>query len=96
MSSASRRGVELSLNTILLIALGLIVVAIIIYLVAKNTGGVSESLRSCAAKGGRCVAVQQGTPPCGPGERGSAFMTEDCKSGPSDTRQYVCCIPSDL
>ncbi len=75
-----KRGVELSLNTVILIVIGLIVAAIIIYMVATSAGGADDDLRSCRAKGGVCKDQ------CDPGETGSRAFIKDC-----DNPDDICC-----
>ncbi|MFP4523778.1 MAG: hypothetical protein ACLFO2_00485 [Candidatus Woesearchaeota archaeon] len=53
-----RHGVSLSFNTIIIAALGLLVLALLIYLVSDSTGNFKEST-ACAKKSGQCV--EQGT-----------------------------------
>ena len=75
----SRRGVELSMNLIIIIVIGLIVAALIIYIVAKNVGDADKDISGCAAKNGQCKSE------CDAGESGSAFFTGGCNSG------EICC-----
>lgn len=77
-----KRGVELSLNTVLLVALGLIVLTILVYLVMRGTSGTTKDIQSCLAKGGHCIS----SPPCPEGEVGSKFFTDDCPN-----ENDICC-----
>ena len=51
-------GVSLSFNTIIIAALGLLVLALLIYLLSDSTSDANDGLR-CPKQGGRCV--EQGT-----------------------------------
>ena len=77
----SRRGVEMSMNLIIIIVIGLIILAIIIYLLVKNTGNAQNSLSDCREKGGTCKDA------CDASESGSSFFTRGCGEG------ELCCIP---
>ena len=77
--ATARKGVEMSLNLIILIVIGLIVAAIVIYLVASNTGRFNSGTSSCAGNGGQCKSQ------CDTGETGSAFFTGGCAEG------QLCC-----
>lgn len=76
-----RRGVELSLNLVVLVVLALIVVSVVIYLVVKNTRDADNSLNSCTGYGGHCQRA-----PCPAGETGSAFFTKEC------AEEEICCV----
>ncbi len=80
MSRPARKGVEMSLNMIVLIVIVLIVAAVIIYLVVKNSNNANSDLSNCAAKGGRCDTQ------CQSGETGSTFFSGGCQEG------EICCI----
>jgi hypothetical protein len=69
------KGVEMSLNLIILIVIALIVAAIIIYIVAKNTRSADNDISSCKSKGGECKET------CDAGESGSSFFTGGCDDG---------------
>jgi hypothetical protein len=77
-----RRGVELSLNLIILIVIGLIVAALVIYLVVKNIGGADKDTTGCTTKGGHCASPGS----CNAGESESSLFAGGCPSG------EVCCI----
>lgn len=49
-----KRGVSLSFNTIIIAAIGLLVLALLIYLVSDSTGNFKDST-ACAKRSGRCV-----------------------------------------
>ena len=77
-----RRGLELSLNLLIIIVLGLIVLAIVAYLVINYSRGFHASTTSCRDRGGECSSS-----PCPPGYEGSSFFTGGCEEG------MICCIP---
>jgi ABC-type cobalt transport system substrate-binding protein len=81
-----RRGVELSLNLIILIVIGLIVAALIIYLVVRTTGSGGKDLTSCTSKGGQCRPQNSGGQSCDVGESESSLFSGGCNEG------EVCCI----
>ena len=74
-----KRGVELSLNLIILLVLGLIVLGIVIYIVVDNMNKGNDDISACEAKGGQCKSQ------CDAGETGSAFFTGGCHEG------EICC-----
>lgn len=76
-----RRGVELSLNLIILVVIGLIVMVIVIYLVASTTGDARGDISGCVQKGGQCGLT------CNSGETASSAFAGGCSPG-----EY-CCIP---
>lgn len=78
----AKRGVELSLNLIILIVIGLIVAALVIYLVVRTTSSGGNDLSSCSSKGGHCA--QSGG--CNPGETESSLFNGGCTNG------NICCI----
>ncbi len=77
-----RRGVEMSLNLIILIVIGLVVLAIVIYLLTSNSGKWNRDVGACQAKGGTCKSQ------CDPGESGSTFFTQGCPN-----QDDICCMP---
>ncbi len=82
-----RHGVELSLNTVIIMVIGLLVAAIIIYLVATNVGRANDDLGECIKKGGTCVDADQDCP-AGYQKIGS-FFSKDCV----DANQVCCAKP---
>ncbi len=77
---------EMSLNLIILIVLGLIVLAIIIYIVSTNAGRANNDIGACQAKGGSCVGVNDA---CPLGTSGSTFFTKGCNDGEK------CCLSTE-
>ncbi len=82
--AVGRRGVELSLNLVILIVIGLIAAALIIFFVTKSVTRGDADIGGCAVKGGHCEASAQY---CGPDESASAFFTGGCNKG------EICCVP---
>ncbi len=81
-----KRGVELSVSAIVLIVLGLLVLAIVLYLVASNANRANKDLGSCTAKGGQCYDAGE---PCPPGTQSiGTFFTKECDEG------QRCCAPA--
>lgn len=74
-----QHGVELSLNLVILVVIGLIVLSVLIWFAVKAAGGGNEA-RSCSGIGGHCEQS------CQQGETSSSFLTGDCQKG------QVCCI----
>jgi|GEM_PF-2085372 len=81
-----RKGVEMSLNLVILIVIALVVAAILLYIVVKNTRGADKDLSSCEAKGGHCEASASD---CRSGETASGFFGASC-----DSAGDVCCLGS--
>lgn len=82
-----KRGVELSLNTIILIVLGLIAAGILIYLLSSTAGKAKKDMNACEAKGGHCAASAS---ECTKDEQASTFFTGGCEKQYGD--DAVCCI----
>ena len=61
-----RKAQGLSMNTIIVAALGLIVLIVLVLIFSGRAGWFSKSTSSCAAQGGYCSEDQSGR--CGPGE----------------------------
>jgi len=81
-----RHGIELSISTIILIVLGLLVLAIVLYLVASNANRANNAVSSCTGKGGQCVDVGE---PCPQGTQSiGSFFTKECSEG------QRCCAPA--
>lgn len=51
-----RKTAELSVNIIILIVLGLIILLVIVTIFSKQSGRTSTALNSCESRGGSCVA----------------------------------------
>ena len=73
------KGVELTLNVVILIVIGLIVAAILIYLISSSVRNANRSVTACEDKGNRCDTS------CADDEVASSFFAGGCDEG------YICC-----
>jgi hypothetical protein len=76
-----RRGVEMSLNLVIMIVLGLIILSLLIFLGTRYITGGDQDLSNCVSKGGRCDTS------CNPGESTSSLFTGGCPN-----EDDVCCM----
>lgn len=53
------KGVELSINTMIIVAIGLVVLIVFFITFTSEAGDFSKSVTSCEAKGGQCVAENE-------------------------------------
>jgi hypothetical protein len=81
---SNRRGVEMSLNLVIMIVLGLIVLIVLIYIVTRNTSNANRSITGCAEKGGECRSER-----CLEGETGSSFFSSGAGCPESNA---ICCF----
>lgn len=82
MLNFNKKGAELALNAVIIAVVLLIVAFVITYIFVSKTGKTSETLESCAFKGGTC----SDTTTCPEGSvklPGSTDCTKDSK---------ICCI----
>jgi hypothetical protein len=78
----SKKGVELSMNLIIIAAIGLLVLVILAVLVINSGGKAQVGLQSCVAQGGICTA--------GTCASGVEITTQDCTSqGKQCCKQFV-------
>lgn len=77
-----RKGVEMSLNLIIMVVIGLIVLLLVIFLVTDFLGEGRDSLQSCREKGGQCYSDE-----CPLGWQGSGLFGGDC-----DGEEMICCF----
>lgn len=82
MTDSSKKGVEMSLNLIILIVIGLIILSLLIYIAVKYARSGDADLSSCQAKHGRCDDS------CDTGESSSTLFSGGCGDN------EVCCIKS--
>ena len=83
MNSKNKKGVEMSLNVIIIAAIGLLILLILAFLVVRSGGNVSETTtKSCVTQAGVC-----GNTPCEQGKQ--ITSTSDCKTSPNT---YCCKI----
>jgi predicted permease len=71
-----KKGMEMSMNVIIIAAIGLLILIILAFLVVKKVGQTNTATESCIAKGGTC----QNSGSCT-----TTIPTTDCTSG------KVCC-----
>jgi len=78
----SKKGVEMSMNTIIIAALALVILVVLIILLTKQTGNVDQTINSCDGRGYTCSS---GTS-CPSGT--SLYSSRGCGDG------NVCCAPN--
>lgn len=84
-----KRGVELSMNVIIIAAIALIVLVILILLVTRSAKTVGDGTGCKAKSGGACVAAAAGTDPCSTmNPAKTRFPGSDCPTN------QVCCVNS--
>lgn len=71
----NRRGVEMSLNLIIYVVIGLVVLALILYLLVKYNRGGDRDFSDCDNKGGRCDSE------CREGETSVGLFGGGCPDG---------------
>jgi hypothetical protein len=69
----NKKGVELSMNLIIIAAIGLLVLVILAVLVINSGGKAQTGLQSCVTQGGICQTS------CAVGQ--ASITTPDCKDG---------------
>jgi len=70
-----RKGVEMSLNVIIIAAIGLLILLILAFLVVRNVGNVNTTQqKDCSTNGGLCT-----TNPCDVGK--TQLQDTNCPSG---------------
>lgn len=82
--SSNRRGVEMTMSTIVIIVLVLLVLVVLLYIFGKSSGGFLSGVTSCEDRGGSC---QSSVESC-TGSGGSVYRLGSCKESDS-----VCCLP---
>lgn len=83
----NKKGVELSVNVIIIAAISLIVLVLLAFLVLRGGGGLSTGT-TCEALGGICKAD--------PGECGDYSkydITKTCSKESANNNRPYCCIP---
>lgn len=76
----NKRGVEMSLQVIVVAVIVLLIAAVLIYMVLNTARGTNKTLGDCKSKGGLCAYSGD----CNPGEQ--PYYLADCGEG------GVCCI----
>lgn len=84
----SKKAMEMSMGLIVVIVIGLIILAIVIYLVWDKTKQ-GTAAGKCEAQGGTCKDPEKA---CDPGFRSSITP---CKFQDSKTYNSYCCFPED-
>jgi len=84
---SGKKGVELSMNLIIIAAIAVIVLVILVILVTK--GGINVTTGTgCTSSGGSCYELGDGETCADIGEGYQSLGTKDCKGG-----QYCCAKP---
>lgn len=87
-----KKGVEISMNVIIVAAIGLLVLVVLSVIFLGRIGTFGQKTGDCVVQGGTCAPV------CG-GDEGALYGTEDMKKNPLLTcpevagETEVCCIP---
>jgi hypothetical protein len=81
---ASKRGMELSVGTVIVIVAGLLILAFIVYY-ASNAFRAASTASDCVARGGRCAYAMEGCHPATEFQQFGAFCSND--------NTPVCCVP---
>ena len=71
-----KKGVEMSLNVIIVAAIGLLILVILAFLVINYVGKTQQGLESCNIHGGKCAATCDN----GPVDLPQGKTSWDCKS----------------
>ena len=79
----NKKGVELSLQTVIVAVIVLIVLIVLIVIFLRGTGGFLSGSTGCAERGGTCMSDAQACIQ----SRGSVFGMGRCSEG------MVCCLP---
>ena len=87
----NKKGVELSMNVIIIAAIALLVLVVLSVIFLGRIGAFGEKAASCAAQGGKCAVA------CGDADYGTAdYPTMNPTIECADTfagEPQVCCIP---
>jgi hypothetical protein len=81
---SDKRGVELTLQTVIIAVIVLIVLVVLIVIFLKGTGGFLSGVTGCEDRKGTCVSDKQSCTSSG----GSIYSLGKCTDG-------VCCIHED-
>jgi hypothetical protein len=83
--SGNKKGVELTLGTVIIAVLVVIVLIVLIVILNKGSGGLWDTISSCEDRKGQCVSDAQSCTSMG----GRVYRIATCDHG------GVCCIPQD-
>lgn len=78
----NKKGVEMSMQVVVVAVIVLLIAALLIYMVTKTMKGGSETLSDCTSKGGQCKGS------CDPGEQHFVIADSGCDGS-------QCCINGD-
>jgi len=87
----NKKGIEISMNVIIVAAIGLLVLVVLSVIFLGRMGGVSENLSNCEVQGGKC-AVQCGSLDYGTENHQAKNPTISCPDDAAGDKQ-VCCLP---
>ena len=79
-----KNAMELSINMIILVIIGLIVLVVIMAIFGKQSGNTVKTLESCPSRGGSCVSESL----CSDG----AKIPNICPQGTVGTTNIICCV----
>jgi len=92
----AKKGIELSLNTIIIAAIALIVLVVLVILFARSSGNLTRGLNDCAAKGGQARDCEPNNAQCaangGVPNGPCIFYDDDGKPKTGSITDYVCCV----
>lgn len=86
-----KKGVELSMNVIIIAAIALLVLVVLSVIFLGRIGTFGEDVAACSTQGGRC-AVECGDPDYRTQDFPLANPTIDCPDTLAEESQY-CCLP---
>lgn len=78
---------SLSINTIIIAALALVVLAVLIFIFTNSNKKITENIGSCLTKGGKCADSLGGA--CSGDYSISIFVSGDCKN---TNPKNLCCL----
>jgi hypothetical protein len=86
-----KKGVEISMNVLIVAAIGLLVLVVLSIIFLGRIGTFSKSTADCAVQGGKC-AIECGSVDFGTQNMPSANPTITCSAAATGEAQK-CCIP---
>jgi len=86
----NKKGVEISMNVIIIAALGLLVLVVLAAIFLGRAGDFGQGAASCEAKGGTC-AEECGNPDFGTEDFGKRDPFSKCT-----TEGDICCLPLNI
>ena len=82
MMLSKKRGVDITLQTVIVAVIVIIVLIVLLVIFTKGTGGFLSTTSSCSSRGGSCIGDAESCTSSG----GSVYGMGKCDNG-------VCCIP---